>query len=289
MKWRKISLRVDPADVEIAAAILGGANLAVDAPAGADGRRAPRPQVSAYIPLAASRAAAARARASLATARSNGLLRSARFSTSSVSDRVWATSWKSGFRPAKIASNLYVVPPWRRAFRAPRGARSIAIDPGMAFGTGRHPTTRMALRLVLRFARRGAPMVDVGCGSGILAIAAAALGADAYACDVDPVATRAARANFRSNGLRPRALVTSRGVPPRFPDANVLAANIDSETLADLMPSLARKVQRGGFLVSSGVTPRGRAAVLSAARRCGLTLARELRSDGWIAFAHRKP
>jgi ribosomal protein L11 methyltransferase len=213
-------------------------------------------------------------------------LRSARRSSAKVCDEDWATGWKRYYKPSKLADGLYVVPSWRKDFLAPRGARTIQLDPGMAFGTGQHATTRTALRLLLSHVRTGKPMLDIGCGSGLLGLAAAQLGAKVYASDIDPIATAATRENFRANGLRSAAVKRASGVPPEFPRAPLIVANITAEALAPLARAFASKLTQDGVLVTSGVTDRGRTAVLKAFSAAGLRMTEERKTGEWLTHAH---
>jgi ribosomal protein L11 methyltransferase len=163
------------------------------------------------------------------------------------------------------------------------------MDPGMAFGTGQHPTTALALRLLLPLVRPARTVIDVGCGSGILGIAAGLAGAHVWACDVDPIAVSAARANFRANGLKAMSLRRFDGVPAAFGRARLVVANITAEVLVKFAARLAGCLSRGGTLVTSGVTKRGRASVLTTFAGAGLRLHAERQSGEWFAFAHRKP
>lgn len=291
--WRRYSLLVRPSDVEPASALLAAAtgSFAVVEEPGEDGSRAVASvRVSAYVhsPLAAAAAVAVRER--FARSQRDGLLSGARLcATVTVRDEDWAESWKRFYRPFAIVPGLWVAPSWEPAFRAPRGGRTMWMDPGMAFGTGLHPTTVLALRFLLPLAAPRRPVIDVGCGSGILGIAAALAGARVFACDVDPIAVEAARENFRANGLKPASVRRSRGVPASFGRAPLVVANITADVLVDLVPSLAAHLTKTGTLVTSGVTKRGRRSVLDAFAAEGLSLSAERRSGEWFAFAHRKP
>ena len=297
MKWRRFALTVGARDVEAAGALLTaatGAQISVEqAIAGGDGgtdaaRRPHRVRISAYV--AGSRAGTAHRslRASLARARKARIIGDVRSSSSTVSDEDWASGWKRHFRPHKLAPGLYVVPSWERTFSPPRGSRSIVLDPGMAFGTGLHPTTKLALSLALPHVEAGRIVFDVGCGSGILGIAAAQRGAMVYACDVDPIAVRAAKENFTSNGLRPRAVMRASGVPKKFGRASLITANITADVLEQLATALYASLERGGTLVTSGVTRRGRRRLLDALERAGLKRVDERTSGEWFAFAHER-
>ena len=297
MKWRRLSLRVGASDLEQANALLAaatGAQTSVEeiAPRGGFGSDADgRPshfRVSAYVSGADGRLAERMLRSALARARRKLIVKGVRASSATVRDEDWATAWKRYYRPQRVAADTYVVPSWRRNFKPPRGARSIVLDPGMAFGTGQHPTTKLALAMMLERLTPHSLVIDVGCGSGILAIAAAQRGAQVYACDADPIAVKATRENFRSNKVRAAAVKRASDIPKAFPPASVVVANITADVLTALAPTLAAKLKLGGALVTSGVTMRGRRALLDSLARNGLRLDDERRRGEWFAFAHVK-
>jgi len=292
-RWRRHSILVRPSDVEPASALLAtatGSSVVVEEPGGDAADDDVLVRVSAFVhssgPASAARLVAAR----FARSKRDGLLPGARLcAAATVRDEDWAESWKRFYRPFAIAPRLWVAPSWESDFRAPRGSRTLWMDPGMAFGTGQHPTTALALRLSLPLIRPGRKMIDVGCGSGILGIAAGLSGAGVCACDVDPIAVAAARANFRANGVRPISLRRVGGVPAAFGRAPLVVANITAEVLVKLAGPLAGSLSKSGTLVTSGVTKRGRADVLAAFAGQGLRLCAERRAGEWLAFAHRKP
>ena len=297
MKWRRLSLRVGASDVEPASALLGGATgaqtsveeLATRGGFESDARLRPLHfRIDAYVTGARARRAETTLRSALSRARRMRLIKAARFSAATVRDEDWATAWRRFYRPQRVAAGTYVVPSWRRDFKPPRGARSITLDPGMAFGTGQHATTKLALELLLARVSPGESVIDVGCGSGILGIAAAQRGARVYACDIDPIAVKATRGNFRANGVRAGAIVRAQGVPRTFPRASLLVANITADVLTGLAPTLASRLKLGGTLVTSGVTRGGRRALLAALDRNGLQLVDVRRRGKWFAFAHVK-
>lgn len=295
MKWRRFSLRVGASDLEQANALLAaatGAQTSVEeiAPRGGfgsdAGRRPSHFRVAAYVGGARAARAERALRSALARARRLRLVKDARASAATVRDDDWASGWKRYYEPLRVARDAYVVPSWRRDFKPPRGARAIVLDPGMAFGTGQHATTKMALELLLEHVRPDDVVIDLGCGSGILGIAAAQRGARVYACDVDPIAVAATRANFGANGVRAAAVKLAAGIPPGFPRASIVVANITTDVLEPLGPRLAAALRMGGRLVTSGVTRRGRRALLDAFARHGLRLDDERKSGEWFAFAH---
>ncbi len=168
----------------------------------------------------------------------------------------WRDRWKAFFRPARVSGRLAVCPPWEAWTPPNPDVRVLRIDPGQAFGTGTHETTRLCLAALddLLGEAPGQPVLDVGCGSGILSIGAVLLGAPwAAAVDVDPVAVRTARDNARRNGVAGRLQTwcgDARSVRGPFP---VVVANILYPVLAGLAPVLARLTGPGGSLVLSGL------------------------------------
>lgn len=164
----------------------------------------------------------------------------------------------------------------------------LRLDPGMAFGTGLHPTTKSALALALPRVHRGDAVLDIGCGSGILGLAAALHGARVYASDSDTIAVRVARANFATNVLPVQRIVRARDVPAKVPQAALITANITGRVLARLSTALARKLKPRGWLISSGIVESGKAYVLRSYARAGLRHAETIRDGEWLAFAHQK-
>ena len=205
-----------------------------------------------------------------------------------VAEQDWVRLTQSQFAPVEITPSFWIVPSWHEAPAA--AAQVIRLDPGLAFGTGTHPTTRMCLRWIARHAAdlRGAPVLDYGCGSGILAIGAACFGAASVdAVDIDPAALRASTDNAAANGVSLRTGTPEVVDPPRgaYP---VVLANILATPLKLLAPLLAAHVAPGGRLVLAGILER-QAAVLQAAYAPWLALDVADREDGWILMSARRP
>ena len=203
-----------------------------------------------------------------------------------VPDEDWVRLTQSQFSPVEIAPGFWVVPSWHTP---PADAtRSIRLDPGLAFGTGTHPTTRMCLRWTADHANQSAHwrrVLDYGCGSGILAIGAALHGATAIdAVDIDPAAVEATRANARDNGVAINAGLPelARGEYP------LVFANILASPLKLLAPLLSAHVAPGGSLVLAGILER-QADELKAAYAPWLALEVSNTVDGWILMTAHKP
>ncbi len=197
----------------------------------------------------------------------------------------WAERWRDFFRPVRIGRRLVIAPAWRPA--SPEGGRvTVRLEPGLAFGTGQHASTRVALRLLLRALRRGDAVVDVGTGSGVLAVAAALLGAGrVFALDVDPAAVRAAAENADLNGVADRVAVR-RGEWGEWPEArgNLLVANISPEVVTALASLAGERLAADGRAVLAGFLAEDAEAVAAAWVAAGWTVGRELREEGWAGL-----
>ena len=197
-----------------------------------------------------------------------------------VADDDWVRKTEQQFQPICAAPGLWIVPSWCEPVDAK--AINLRLDPGLAFGTGSHPTTSMCLRWLASQLRRGETVLDYGCGSGILAIAAAKLGAaEVSGTDVDAQAIAASRDNANLNG------VTARFDAPDAFNAgtyDVVVANILANPLQLLAPLLAARVRAGGHIVLSGILEAQAVAVMEAYRRW-FTIDVWNSEEGWVALA----
>jgi ribosomal protein L11 methyltransferase len=209
-----------------------------------------------------------------------------------VADQDWVRLTQSQFAPVEITPSFWIVPSWHEA--PPQAEKIIRLDPGLAFGTGTHPTTRMCLRWTARQAAALAPswtrVLDYGCGSGILAIGAALFGAGGPnkdgidAVDIDQAAVTSTEANAQANGVTLAA-----GLPERASGTYPLVlANILATPLKLLAPLLAGHVAPGGHLVLAGILER-QADELKAAYAPWLALDVADSEDGWILMTARRP
>jgi len=188
----------------------------------------------------------------------------------------WAESWKRHFQPIEIGQRLLIKPSWSRR-RARPGQRVVILDPGLSFGTGQHPTTLFCLQQLAHCRRSGAEqsLLDIGCGSGILAIAAAKLGySPVLAFDNDPEAVRASRHNIKRNDVRVtvrRADLTRLPLAPRQ-RYDVICANLICDLLAGGGEKIRHWLKPGGKLVAAGILNREFSELQKKLHRCGLTL-----------------
>ena len=210
-------------------------------------------------------------------------------SVRALDERVWRDGWKKHFARTKVGRRFEILPPWESDAASP-DLISIVINPGMAFGTGQHETTAGCLELLEDIVRRGDRVLDLGCGSGILAIAAAKLGAACVlAIDNDPEALNAAHENIVMNrvGEVVRAELHD-GPPVETRTYDVAAANVLAEPLADMAAALTSCVKNNGALVLSGIESERRAVVEVAYGHQGWRVTREFDRSGWVSLELRK-
>ncbi|TVP46890.1 MAG: 50S ribosomal protein L11 methyltransferase [Gemmatimonadales bacterium] len=205
----------------------------------------------------------------------------------------WAEHWRKGFGTRRITGRIVVTPSWEPVDPAP-GEVVIVVDPGMAFGTSEHPTTRGCLRLLDGRVESGTRVADVGAGSGILSMACAFLGARfVLALELDPWACTAARENVDRNGLTERVRVLSRSVGADFLPGEEpfdgIVANIEAGILRPLVPGFARGLRPGGWLILSGILDSEAADMRAAAEDAGFRFIEEDREGEWWSAAFAGP
>lgn len=217
-----------------------------------------------------------------------------------VAESDWAHAWKAHFHPQRIDDGVVVKPTWRD-YRPGPGETVIEIDPGMAFGTGTHPTTALCIRMIRAHLKPGNAVLDIGTGSGILLIAAAKFGAGRLmGVDSDPVAVDIAAENLRRNGAHPDRFTVINGhladPAPAGPAGgfDLVVANILTEVILELLPSLPRVLRPGGIFVGSGIIAENRELVMGAMTtpRYGedaapWTMVDSAEEDGWAVVVGR--
>lgn len=285
--WVRLEVTLSPELVEgVAEALAAVGQGLVEEPAGSSRR------LVAWLPAddtVQSRLDAVRAR--VHALRAAGLAGKAEISLRPAAAEDWAEAWRAHFQVERITDRLVIVPSWERYAPQP-GEQVIVLDPGMAFGTGQHPTTRGCLQVLSETMQPGWRVIDVGTGSGILAVAAAKLGAGAVlGLEVDSSALAAAAENVRRNGvemvveLRHSDLLAAAGGPP----ADLIVANIVAEAIVQLAEPAATLLRPGGWLVASGVVSSKEAMVTAALSGAGLEVG-DVRHDGeWVTLTARRP
>jgi len=206
-----------------------------------------------------------------------------------LAEENWAEAWKSHFGITRVGRRLVVVPAWHEYSPEPDDV-VIVLDPGMAFGTGLHPTTQMCLMAVEDRLRPGTRVLDLGTGSGILALAAAKLGAaDVLALDTDAVAVTAARANVAANRAEAMIRVEPGSIETLSSETfDLILANILAPVIIRLVEGgLASHLRPGGLLVAAGIIAEQAPAVLAALTAAGLTLAEQRQVGDWVTVIAR--
>lgn len=204
-------------------------------------------------------------------------------------EQSWRDSWKKHFGVQRIGRSLIVKPSWVE-YKLKGSETVIQIDPGMAFGTGQHPTTAMCLSALEELVRDGVSLLDLGCGSGILAIAAAKLGAtQVVALDTDPLAVKAATENAAANSVGYMIEVCERTLDVDAPSFDMIVANISSLTLQRLAPALAIALNPRGTLVASGFLDDAVIELSTAFVNAGMLVERVIQDGVWRAIIARKP
>ncbi len=243
--------------------------------------------VSAYIPAERSAAEAlAFIKDRLAEARIEG-----RLELVGVNEEDWANTWKAYYKTTRIGKNMVIVPAWETYEPKPEDI-VISMDPGMAFGTGTHETTRLVIELLEKYTVRGERMLDVGCGSGILAICAAKLGAgECKAYDIDPVAVRVARENIENSGLENVTCDQSdllRQVDLEGGKYKLVTANIVADIIIRLAPDVGAYMTDDAVLLASGIIVERADEVIAALDACGFAVIENRTENGWCALALMK-
>ena len=208
-----------------------------------------------------------------------------------VSEEDWANSWKAYYKPLHIGKKMVIVPAWEKYEEQP-GEISVRMDPGMAFGTGTHETTRLVIELLETYTKKGSRVLDVGCGSGILAICAAKLGAaECKAYDIDPVAVRVARENIKDSGEENVTCDVSdllKQVDLTGGRYDLVCANIVADIIIRMAPDVGSYMKNDAVLLASGIITERAEEVIEALHAQGLRVADRLDDNGWCALVVQK-
>lgn len=207
----------------------------------------------------------------------------------SLCEEDWADSWKQYYKPIKIGKHLVVVPMWEK-YEKGEGEIIVKMDPGMAFGTGTHETTRLCATLLENYINKDSLMLDVGTGSGILAICASKLGAKkCYAYDIDPVAVKVARENVKDNDVSNIECEVSdllKGVSKQKYD--VITANIVADIIIRMLPDIGEYMHEKTVLVISGIIDERCEDVYKSIEENNFKIVEEIHENGWCAISLTK-
>ena len=207
-------------------------------------------------------------------------------SMTTIDDEDWAENWKSQYKPFRLGKHIVIRPGWEEYDAEPTD-KVVTIDPGMAFGTGTHETTGMCVSLVEEYVKEGMDVIDVGTGTGILAIAAAHMGAKhVLASDIDPMAVRVAKENIEINGFSD-VIEAKEGdlLEAAESDANVVIANIIADVIIHICAPVRALIREGGVFICSGIAREREDEVIEALKKAGYGKL-DKRNDGeWTAIA----
>ena len=251
---------------------------------------AAEPCVKAYIDDDdAADAAVAALKASLAELKGMALgfgVGSLNMLVQTVDDSVWLNAWKEAYKPFPVGKHLLVRPSWEDEYDA-QGRRVLSLDPGMAFGTGTHETTFMCMEQLEKYVTPGCRAIDVGCGSGILGLAAAKLGAaDVLAIDLDELAVKVAAENTEKNGLSNVVRVAHGDLlEKREEKADVIVANIIADVICYLCGPVKKHLLEGGTFICSGIIREREEDVQRALAAAGYTVCNRLAKGEWVCLA----
>jgi ribosomal protein L11 methyltransferase len=333
MTWLELSVDAEPEAVESISELLAqhgyNGGVVIDQPiiTGADGPEytfdTSRPvTLRTYIPLD-ERAEETRQRLEQALWHFGQMRAVGPLSVRSLEEEDWANAWKQHYNIQRIGARTVIVPSWLEYTPVP-GDIVLKLDPGMAFGTGLHPTTQLCVGFIEQYAQPGMAAIDLGCGSGILAIAAAKLGATVLALDTDPIAVTATRENAARNGesahitaaegsigagaamghwlnwnQEPRTGTRRVNQEPvaddrfsvlgsRFSSVDLIVANIIARVLAALARDMAAVLKLNGILIASGIIAEREREVAEAFEAAQLMLLERKQEGDWVALVYRR-
>ena len=206
-----------------------------------------------------------------------------------VDEDEWQDSWKEHFHVLRVGRRLVIKPTWRE-YDPKSDDVVIVLDPGMAFGTGHHPTTRSCLEALERLVEPGASVLDFGCGSGILSIAASRLGASSVlGVEADSSAVRVAKRNTRVNGVEHNVRVVEGSLPLREArpgEFDVAVANISAKVVSESAAELVRVVKRSGYVIASGIIADNREVVEQAMTVAGAAMIEDAVDGDWVTLVY---
>ena len=197
----------------------------------------------------------------------------------------WENNWKQYYKPLRVGNRLVVVPSWEN-YDAQADDVILKLDPGMAFGTGTHATTRLCMELLEKVVKPGATLLDVGCGSGILAVCGVLLGAEkADGVDIDELAAKIAGENAQLNGVEDKTHFVQGDLTDKISGKyDLICANIVADVIIRLCPDIPKFLKKDGWFMASGIIDERSVEVEETIRKNGLVIKERLEESGWVAL-----
>ncbi|WP_163537795.1 50S ribosomal protein L11 methyltransferase [Gracilibacillus sp. YIM 98692] len=210
---------------------------------------------------------------------------------SEVNEEEWATAWKKYYKPAKISERVTITPTWEDYQPVSTDELIIELDPGMAFGTGTHPTTVLSIQGLEQYVNDGDIVMDVGCGSGVLSIASVLLGAKrVFACDLDEVAVQSAKLNVKVNKVGSQVQVRQNNLLNNVNEqADIIVANILAEVILRFEQDAFRIMKPGGVFITSGIIQAKKQQVKDGLENAGFDIVEINQMEDWISIIAKKP
>ncbi|HIS28161.1 MAG TPA: 50S ribosomal protein L11 methyltransferase [Candidatus Avamphibacillus intestinigallinarum] len=214
----------------------------------------------------------------------------AKVTTSEIDEASWATAWKKYYKPLRITKYLTVVPNWEDYVVESDEEQLIWMDPGMAFGTGTHPTTKLTLQALENYVRKGDEVIDVGCGSGILSIGAALLGAkQVRAFDLDHVAIKSTNENVQLNELEDKIIAKQNDLLHNVSgSADLIVSNILAEIIVQFVADARNTLRVNGIFITSGIIKQKHELVRDTLLSNGFEIIEENEQDDWVAIVAKR-
>lgn len=207
-----------------------------------------------------------------------------------VNEEEWSTAWKKYYKSVKITDKITIIPTWEEYEKTSDDEMIIELDPGMAFGTGTHPTTVLSIRALEQYVKQGDVVIDVGSGSGVLSITAAILGAKkVYAYDLDEIAVKSTRINVKLNHVQDRVDVKQndllKGVEHQ---ADIIVSNILAEIILQFVEDAYKRLHSGGYFITSGIIKGKKDEVKDELTRVGFKIVDTKEMEDWYLFVAQK-
>lgn len=208
-----------------------------------------------------------------------------------VNEEDWSTAWKKYYKPVKISKRITVSPTWEDYKKESEDEIVIELDPGMAFGTGTHPTTVLSIQALERYVQENQVVIDVGCGSGVLSIASVYLGAKhVHAFDLDEVAVKSAKSNVKVNGLANQITVKQNNLLQNVTvQAEIIVANILAEIILLFEKDAFQLLKPNGIFITSGIIQTKKQEVKAALENVGFVIVEINEMEDWVSIIARKP